>query len=300
MWVRWEARGFHLRDLQSRQESGWLRGQGAVAARAAAPRRGAGGPSRALIESLWREDLPTNARNACRVGARHGKLAQVGRPAQTHWWCRAAAMWTRSIRHGRVQRFVQLVEQARRCLRGSAAERIACQGAWAVAGMARRVRAERGPRTEERLEEIRLARSRSGSRSASRGAARELVAELTDLVDRHPLRERLTRTDDGRYTGPADRTTRWHLPAGPAHAHEQLGRGPLAAATRLEKAMLRTNPHWPHPPDPAPGPGTHPSHCSQGTVAPRTSHPRTSRRSRGPRAGAVTSSFGRTASGLAG
>ena len=111
--------------------------------------------------------------------------------------------------------------------------------------------------------------SRSGWRSASAGGQHaELVAELTDLVARHPLREHL----HGQLMVALYRSGRQAdaLAAYQRARHtlnEQLGLDPSPQLRALEEAMLRhdsslTAPQPTHAP--APGPGT-PSPASVGT-----------------------------------
>ena len=150
-------------------------------------------PAEHLIDSLWGEDLPANAANALqgRVSRLRSAFRAVGLPETLVVSRRPGYLLDVDPGTVDVHRFTRLVDEARR---GTDLGRRygAALALWQGPALAE-FDADGWARDQrQRLEELRLAATEEwvDVRLAA-GQHAELVGELTDLVARHPLRERL-------------------------------------------------------------------------------------------------------------
>jgi predicted ATPase/DNA-binding SARP family transcriptional activator len=204
-------------------------------------------PADRLIDGLWGEDLPANAANALqgRVSRLRRELQRVGLPAALVESRRPGYVLDVDPSTVDVHRFAGLLEEARRSVEqgGSGAGRLyaAALALWEGPALAEFESEPWARDQKHRLEEMRLAATEEwlDARLAA-GEHAELVGELTDLVTRHPLRERLhgqlmiALYRAGRQADAlaAYQRARWTL-------DDELGLDPSAELRGLEQAILR-------------------------------------------------------------
>ncbi|HEX5882448.1 MAG TPA: BTAD domain-containing putative transcriptional regulator, partial [Actinomycetota bacterium] len=144
-------------------------------------------PAERLIDDLWGEELPANALNALqgRVSRLRRALRGIGLPESLVVSRRPGYLLDVDRDAVDLHRFTRLLEEARRTAEhgGTTAGRqyAAALALWQGPALAEFEPEPWAREQRPRLEEVRLAA----------GQHAELVGELTELVARHPLRERL-------------------------------------------------------------------------------------------------------------
>jgi predicted ATPase/DNA-binding SARP family transcriptional activator len=232
-------------------------------------------PAEHLIDSLWGEDLPGNAANALqgRVSRLRSAFRTVGLPETLVVSRRPGYLLEVDPDTVDVHRFTRLLHEARRGATDLYPQALALWQGPALAEFA-----DQGWARDERhrLDELRLAATEEWlDARLDVGRHAELVVELTDLVARHPLRERLHgQLMLALYRAGRQADALAAFQRARRILDDELGLDPSPELRALEQAMLRQDPTLAAPPRPAParpqpGPEPEPAEAERPTLAPR-------------------------------
>ena len=207
-------------------------------------------PAERLIDSLWGEHLPANAANALqgRVSRLRSALRAVGLPESLVVAQRPGYRLDVDPSAVDVHRFLRLVEQARRSAEhgGTDAGRLYAEALelWRGPALAEFAAKDWAREQASRFEELRLTAVEEWTElRLAAGHHAELIAELTELVARHPLRERMhAQLMLALYRSGRQADALGVFQRARQTLAEELGLDPSAELRNLEQAMLRQDP----------------------------------------------------------